>query len=164
MDNERYEHRIIAQKTVFLLKMKGIPLEYGFNLYVRGPYSPLLADHYYAHSDDMKHFNTTETLEATEKESVRQLLDLFGNKASLLEIGATYSYLITTCHLSAIDAFRTVKSMKSFYSTEQIVRGVNKAKQYLFVASVEDKRVMDSELQMWQRAGIKSLWSQHAPE
>jgi uncharacterized protein YwgA len=157
MDKEQYEHRLIAQKTVYLLKMKGIPFEYGFNLYVRGPYSPAFANEYYAHSDDIRNFNTTETLNDTEKEYSSQLLDLFGNKASLLEIGATYSYLVYSNHLSAVDAFRDVRNMKSFYSTEQIIRGINRAKQYLFVATDEDKRAIDPELKMWQRAGIQSM-------
>lgn len=164
MDKNLYEHRLIAQKTVYLLKRKGINFEYGFNLYVRGPYSPQLANDYFIHSDDIRNFTTTEALAPYEKEYTGELLNLFENKASLLEIGATYNYLVDINHFSAVEAFRNVKIMKSFYSTEQIIRGVNKAKQYLFVASDEDERLMNSELEMWQKAGIQSMRSLNAQE
>ena len=46
--------------------------------------------------------------------------------------------------------------MKSFYSNEQIVKGVNRAKQYLFVPT-DEKAALDAELGEWQRAGIRSM-------
>ncbi len=47
--------------------------------------------------------------------------------------------------------------MKSFYPSEQIVRGVNRAKQFLFVPTEEEKAALDAELGEWQRAGIRSM-------
>jgi hypothetical protein len=47
--------------------------------------------------------------------------------------------------------------MKSFYSNEQIVKGVNRAKQFLFVPTDDETAALETELQEWQRAGIRSM-------
>ncbi len=40
--------RLRAQKAVYLLQALGFPTRYDFNMYIRGPYSPGLADDYMA--------------------------------------------------------------------------------------------------------------------
>ena len=44
--------------------------------------------------------------------------------------------------------------MKSFYSNEQIIKSINRAKQYLFVPADKETAAPEAELQEWQRAGI----------
>lgn len=45
----RFDHRLRLQKLVYLAKVLGVPrLDYNFNLYLRGPYSPQLAEDYYS--------------------------------------------------------------------------------------------------------------------
>ncbi len=49
----RFDHRLRLQKLVYLAKVLGVPrINYEFNLYLRGPYSPNLADDYYRLSRD----------------------------------------------------------------------------------------------------------------
>ncbi len=66
-------------------------------------------------------------------------------------------YLVYEMHEPPEQAYRTVRRMKSFYSNEQIVKGVNRAKQFLFDQAAEEAAALDAELQEWQRAGIRSM-------
>lgn len=157
MDKDIFEYRLIAQKLVFLLKLKGIEFGYPFRLYVRGPYSSVLAQEYYQHADEFSRCETGSTLSSAEADCVGELTRLFDNSPSLLEIGATYTYLVYEIHESPEQAFRTVRRMKSFFSNEQIVKGVNRAKQFLFDPTAEEAAALDTELQEWQRAGIRSM-------
>ncbi|EJG06307.1 hypothetical protein Metli_0337 [Methanofollis liminatans DSM 4140] len=157
MDKGQFEHRLIAQKLVYLLKLKGVEFAYPFHLYVRGPYSPDLAREYYQHADEFSRCETERALSPVEADSVAGLTGLFGKSPSLLEIGATYGYLAYEMHQPPQQAYRAVRRMKSFYSNEQIVKGINRVKQYLFAPTDEEKAVLDSELQEWQRAGIQSM-------
>ena len=43
-----FRARLKAQKAVYLLQALGFPTDYGFNIYLRGPYSRELADDYMA--------------------------------------------------------------------------------------------------------------------
>ncbi len=157
MNKDRFEHRLIAKKFVYLLKLKGVAFGYPFRLYVRGPYSPTLAREYYQHADEFSRCETESTLSPAEADSVAELTALFDKIPSLLEIGATYGYLAYEMHRPPQQAYRIVRRMKSFYSNEQIVRGVNRAKQYPFVPTEEEKAALDAELGEWQRAGIRSM-------
>ncbi len=157
MDKNRFEHRLIAQKLIYLLKLKGVAFCYSFHLYVRGPYSPDLAREYYQHADEFSRCETESTLFSAEADAVAGLTSLFDKSPSLLEIGATYGYLAYELHHPPEQAYRTVRRMKSFYPGEQIVKGVNRAKQYLFVPADEEKAALEAELQEWQRAGIRSM-------
>ena len=47
-DVNRFNHRLKLQKYVYLARRYGIDLGYRYNLYIRGPYSPELADDYYS--------------------------------------------------------------------------------------------------------------------
>jgi len=164
MDKELFEHRLIAQKIIYLLKLKGMDIAYPFHLYVRGPYSRLLADEYYQHAGDFLKCSTESTLLPAEADSVALLIRLFNKSPSLLEIGATYGYLAYEMHHPPHQAYRIVRKMKSFYSNEQIVKGVNRAKQYLFAPTDEETAVLKAEMQEWQQAGIRSMRNWDAPE
>jgi len=157
LDKNNFEHRLIAQKMVYLLKQKGILFRYPYNLYVRGPYSPALASEYYSNPEDFIDLHSDATLEEDERTCIHNLDELFEKRASLLEIGATYAYLAYEHNVDPQRSFRIVKKMKSFYSNDQVVRGINKAKQFLFIPSPEDIRALDSELKMWQNASIRSM-------
>ncbi len=157
MDTDQFEHRLIAQKLVYLLKLKGVEFGYPFHLYVRGPYSPVFAREYYQHADEFSRCETASTLSPGEADSVAELTGLFDKSPSLLEIGATYGYLAYELHHPPQQAYRIVRRMKSFYSNEQIVKGVNRAKQFLFVPTDEETAALEAELEEWQRAGIRSM-------
>jgi len=157
MDKDLFEHRLIAQKLVCLLKLKGVALAYPFHLYVRGPYSTVLAQEYYQHPDEFLRCETETALSPAEAGDVAALVGLFDKNPSLLEIGATYAYLAYEMHHPPQEAYRIVRRIKSFYSNEQIVRGVNRAKQYLFVPTEEENAALRTEMQEWQRAAVRSM-------
>ena len=46
-----FDHRIIVQKMICLLELKGLDLGYSYGLYLRGPYSPELTSDLYDRSD-----------------------------------------------------------------------------------------------------------------
>ena len=88
-DIEKFEHRLMLQKYVFISKFLGFNHGYLHSIYLRGPYSPALADDYYKLADyyssykgdykkELKGFNTENFLKVIE-----------GKDAKWLEIAAT---------------------------------------------------------------------------
>jgi uncharacterized protein YwgA len=53
----RFNHRLKLQKYVYLARRYGIDLGYYYNLYIRGPYSPELANDYYSIKEGMPRKN-----------------------------------------------------------------------------------------------------------
>jgi uncharacterized protein YwgA len=50
-DVEDFDHRLMLQKYVYIAQKLGLKLGYGYSMYIRGPYSPLLAEDYYRLED-----------------------------------------------------------------------------------------------------------------
>jgi len=97
-DMENFDERLRLQKIVYLLWAYGISLEYGFNWYVRGPYSPKLASDGYALDDELYErgkgirFND----EVNVVESLNAFKELLGDKIKdplYLEILASLHYI-----------------------------------------------------------------------
>ncbi len=85
-----FDHRLKLQKLVYIAKSLGVPkLEYDFNLYLRGPYSPELADDYYNLVESVGICeDEVETL--LSNEAFRKFAELVNGKDGLwLEIAAT---------------------------------------------------------------------------
>ena len=57
-DISRFDDRLIAQKLVCLLELKGIDLGYSCSLYVRGPYSPDLTQDLFAFTREFENLET----------------------------------------------------------------------------------------------------------
>ncbi len=156
-DFHKFEHRLIAQKVIFLLHLKGIGMGYQFGLYVRGPYSQTLASDYYAHSDQSKDLNTYSLLPSEEISIIKELDTIFSRKASLLEIGATYGYFAYHMRYDSTQALRLVKKMKSQYSDTQIAIGISKAKEFLFKVTEEDQNHLNGEIAPWRAVALQSF-------
>ena len=77
-DIARFDDRLIAQKLVCLLELKGIDLGYSCSLYVRGPYSPDLTQDLYAFTREFETLKTGSRLTAEEKETAGELSRIFG--------------------------------------------------------------------------------------
>lgn len=43
-DVDTFEQRIVSQKTQYFAQLFGVSLRYNYNLYLKGPYSPVLAN------------------------------------------------------------------------------------------------------------------------
>jgi uncharacterized protein YwgA len=72
-DIARFDDRLIAQKLVCLLELKGIDLGYSCSLYVRGPYSPDLTKDLLAFTPEFENQETGSRLNPKEKEVAGEL-------------------------------------------------------------------------------------------
>jgi uncharacterized protein YwgA len=156
-DISRFDDRLIAQKLVCLLELKGIDLGYSCSLYVRGPYSPDLTQDLFAHTREFENCETSSRLNATEKDAAGELGRIFGLKPVPLEVGATYGYYTIRQNSDPLEALRQVKRLKPFYSEAQIALGISKAKEFLYTPSQKDLEELKKETGIWQRASLKSL-------
>jgi hypothetical protein len=144
-DIARFDDRLIAQKLVCLLELRGIDLGYSCSLYVRGPYSPDLTQDLYAFTSEFENLETGSRLNTQEKEAAGELGRIFGLKPVPLEVGATYGY------------YALRQNSEPFYSEAQIALGISKAKQFLYKPTPEDLEELKKETGIWQRASLKSL-------
>ncbi len=97
-DMEKFDERLRLQKIVYLLWAYGISLGYGFNWYVRGPYSPKLASDGYALDDEL--FERGSRIRFNDEKKVVESLNEFNkilgekiNDSLYLEILASLHYI-----------------------------------------------------------------------
>ena len=115
-DLQGFEGRKCLQKAIYLLQQPPFKLDFGFryNLYIRGPYSPELADSGYRLLGSMNEWKQVRTERRLIKECVEnigQLKSHFarpegGLDSDLLELAATVHFLAmnTFRHLQDTDA------------------------------------------------------------
>ncbi len=151
---ENFEDRLIAQKIVCLLQLKGVELGYPSGLYIRGPYSPVLTQDLYENGKDISCYKTEVSLSEQEKGSVNELKNIFGLSSSLLEIGATYGFQNQILHQDHFDSFKELKKMKPFYSDAMLALGASKAKQFFGKVSDDNMKEMKVEFEAWQNASF----------
>lgn len=157
LDINRFDDRLVAQKLVCLLELKGIDLGYPCSMYVRGPYSPDLTRDLYEFHHEFEQFTTESHLGAAEKGTARNLDRIFGLKPILLEVGATYGYFSMKEGCTPLDALTRVKRLKPFYSEAQIAVGISKAKEFLFEPTAKDLEELKKETSIWQKASLRSM-------
>jgi uncharacterized protein YwgA len=156
-DVTEFEDRLIAQKIICLLDLKGVDIKYQFNFYIRGPYSPNLAADYYSNRLVRYEHGDSNILSDEETEIIHQVDQIFGKSPSLLEIGATYGFVLQKMDVSPTDALKIVKQKKGFYPDSQIAKGISKAKQLLVTPTEEDLIWLKNEVKPWQRAATQSM-------
>lgn len=130
-DIDKFEHRIIIQKVIFLLKLGGVNFNYDFELYIRGPYCRTLTKDIYNNKDDIEKSNTDSKLTKSEKIIINRLKEKLSLKPSILEIAATYAYFIKIEELNHIESSNKVKKMKHFFTVGRIYEGVSKVREFL---------------------------------
>jgi hypothetical protein len=156
-DIARFDDRLIAQKLVCLLELRGIDLGYSCSLYVRGPYSPDLTQNLYAFTHEFETLDTSSRLNKDEKEAAGELGRIFGLRPVPLEVGATYGYYALRQNSDPLEASRQVRRLKPFYSEAQIALGISKAKEFLYKPTPDDLEELKKETGIWQRASLKTL-------
>jgi uncharacterized protein YwgA len=156
-DISQFDDRLVAQKLVCLLELKGIDLGYPCSIYVRGPYSPDLTEDLFEFTHEFENLETGTRLNAAERETAGDLGRIFGLKPVPLEVGATYGYYSLRQNCDPVEALRQVKRLKPFYSEAQIALGISKAKEFLFRPTERDLIELKKETGIWQRASLKSL-------
>ena len=97
-DIEKFEHRLMLQKYVFISKFFGFNHSYLYSIYLRGPYSPALADDYYKLADFYSSYDEDYTKELGGLNTETFLKVIEGKDGKWLEIAATI--------LSVYDTYR----------------------------------------------------------
>ena len=152
-----FEDKLIIQKAVYLLQLKGVKTGFGFNLYVRGPYSPALAAELYLHRRELRELESAIKLSEREARAVQELRALVGLKPSLLEVAATYAYFAFEQGKDPLTATKGVRAMKGFYPEAQIALGISHAKKFLFKPTEADIEEMKKEHEPLERASLHDL-------
>ena len=153
-----FQDRLVIQKTTCLLEIMGFKLGYGFSLYVRGPYSPSLADDVYNCTRQIQELNTGFALSEGEKKKLVKLAQISDNlNAKMLEITATYAYLWKQLGKESKEAMIILKRMKPFYSEAEIAVGVSRAKELLYVPTEREIREMKEEFADFERASLSDM-------
>ena len=147
-----FQDRLIAQKINCLLNLSGVNTGFECNLYIRGPYSPQLADALFTNRERVETLQSSVVFRSEEKEKIKELKSIFGTNASHLEIGSTYGYLTMKMHMPPMEAIKTVKSMKSFFTEAQIAVGISKAKEFLITPTKDVEAEVIAESEMWNKA------------
>ena len=101
VDLTRFRDRLLLQKRVFLLMVKGIDLGYSFSWYLRGPYCPALTKDAFAVDEEMRRVSPMwtgfATMPATLKQGIADVRNAFGaywNDPEQLELLASVLFLV----------------------------------------------------------------------
>ncbi len=146
-----FENRIIMQKLICLLDLKGIKTGYEFNIYVRGPYSPELTKDIYENEKNFIKLSTF-VLSSEEKETIKKIKKTIGFEVANLEIATTYAFLVKKENMRPSQAIAHIKKTKGFYSTTQIIEASNNAKEFIFVPNVKLLKELNEEMSSWDTA------------
>lgn len=111
-DIEKFEHRLMLQKYVFISKFFGFNHAYSHSIYLRGPYSSALADDYYKLADFYSSYKEDYTKELGRLNTGKFLKVIERKDGKWLEIAATI--------LSVYDRYR-----KKFGGAELIERVIS---------------------------------------
>lgn len=152
LSGDNFEDKLVIQKVVYLLKLKGIEFSYPFNLYVRGPYSPSLTRDIYGHKKELIDLRSNEELSPSEKKVIQEFIDVMELRPAQLEVAATYAYFAFERRLDAVSSTAHVRRMKGFYPEAQIALGISRAKQLLFRPTADQIASMKEEDGMWESA------------
>ncbi|WP_048174014.1 hypothetical protein [Methanosarcina siciliae] len=97
-DMSEFNNRLKFQKIIYLLQSSGLSLGYAFNWYVRGPYSPDLAQSLFSIDDSI--FQKSKEIRFKDHETIVQKLNEFRGKlgpkfddVEYLEVLASMHYI-----------------------------------------------------------------------
>lgn len=100
LDISKFDERLKIQKIIYLLQYSGLSLGYGYNWYVRGPYSPGLTQTIYSISEDESIFEESKNLRFHDHDDIVSNLDDFKvklgekiNDVNYLEVLASLHYI-----------------------------------------------------------------------
>ncbi|HIH22734.1 TPA: hypothetical protein HA238_03335 [Candidatus Micrarchaeota archaeon] len=153
---DKFQDRLVIQKTVCLLEMMGMKMNYPFSLYVRGPYSPNLTVDLYSQKAAVNKLKTDYSPNDEEKKNLQTFSEISNNlEPAVLEIMSTYAFLIQDPENNEKQAIIKLKKLKSFYSEGRIAMGISKAKQLLFKPTEKEIEKMKSEFRDIEEAGLE---------
>ena len=159
-DIDEFDKRLIIQKTICLLQLRGVKMDYPFSIYIHGPYSPELTADYYQDKEKFRNKDTDVELSGSEIQIIKEFSATFNpEKPSQLEIASTYGHYRYSKNYSPVDATKATRELKTQYSSGQIAVAVSKANQFLYSPTPENLQILKEETVPWQRIGFHSLES-----
>ncbi|MBI5253635.1 MAG: hypothetical protein HY930_04465 [Euryarchaeota archaeon] len=113
-----FNHRLKLQKYIYLARKYGLDLGYNYNLYIRGPYSPGLADDYYKLS--------REYIDAPLNDNFVSLIK--GKSERWLELASTIVMVKEKYNIDNDTTIKLVKNSKSFATNEELRKIISELK------------------------------------
>ena len=151
----KFQHRIILQKVIYLLQLAGIKFGFQFGLYIRGPYSPELANCLF---NKLKFTDSNRCLTKREQTIVKKFKAVFPSlDPKILEIAATYAYFAFQKKQDFITAAKNLKRIKPFFSESDIAVGISKAKLFLYNPSRKEVNATIDEFKDFENICLLSL-------
>lgn len=100
ISKDTFDNRIICQKKIYLLQSLGTDLGYSYNWYVRGPYSPALANYVYTNIDLLENtsFDNYKISDNVEK-NIEIVNGLQSEKLSELSMASWYELLASLLYI-----------------------------------------------------------------
>lgn len=161
IDINDYAWRFFIQKMTFLAQTMGLSTNYYFTINIKGPYSRDLTCDYYQNNFQVNSIKTDYELSQEEKEIIEKIeKNVFGDiktrddingKMHLFESVSTVAYLMQESTNPPEDQiFLKTKMLKPHLNDEQIVIGINKAKNLLFKSEYLTDE-LKKEIELWDR-------------
>lgn len=151
----QFDHRLIAQKFVYLLEELDVPLGYRgtYSFYLRGTYSPTLTRDLFRDAESKKpHRDAGLTDE--ERKTIRRLAETTKLRPHILEVMAAYRYL-RRHEKSQDEAVRMIRTHKPFISPRDLAIGVSKCKSLWPEISQADADSLREEMRPWDEANAE---------
>ena len=152
-----FQDKLVIQKVVCLLELLDFDMNYKFSMYVRGPYSPDLTADLYQNKEKVESLKSDYVFSNKEKSLITKVAQTSNNfEPAMLEIMATYTFLVQKKSLSSRDATMELKKIKSFYSESKIAVGLSRAKQ-LFPPTEKQVEEMKAEFADFEDAALSDM-------
>lgn len=151
-----FEDRILIQKCVLLLQLKGLRTGYSYRLYIRGPYCEELNREVFAHRAEFESPVSRGTLDEKEQAIVAAFGETFDLRPNQVEVAGTYAFFVSCAGLDQIEASRRTRRLKSFIPAAQQAVAIARAKRFLYPPTDEETREMKEEFALWERASLRS--------
>lgn len=157
-DITHFDHRLMAQKLVYLFQELGVKLGYEgtYSFYLRGTYSPRLTKDLFAHAESPATAKGT-VLSKADRARIAELTDVAELRPHLLEVMAAYRFL-RRHGKSDTEAMRMIKTTKPFLSDRDVAIGVSKCKGILPELTEVDFASLRKEMEPWEEASAEDEW------
>ncbi len=100
ISKESFDDRIICQKKIYLLQSLGTDLGYSYNWYLRGPYSPALANYVYSNAELLSSTNFDDyKISESVTENIKRVNDLEKQRPTDLSLSSWYELLASLIYI-----------------------------------------------------------------
>lgn len=160
LDPVTFESRLKLQKLAYILGELIGKIYLDFSFYIKGPYSKQLATDYYSKRFLFgKSFPDAVTGEEAGKLKELKTSRISSLSANELEIVASLLYLEKNDEFQEDMAVNQLHLLKSYFSIDQIIAGLNELKELTYLQSNKEKlmKLLKSEMEPWEKASTDDL-------